>query len=78
MNDAADVYRVYRLPVGLFLLQLDCDRSIGVSQHSLCGDLRIRGAHIGEVCHFPALFQLRGKHRDRDGDQYGNDRDHDQ
>ena len=78
MDDAADVHGVHRLPPGLLLLQIDRAGDIGLSKQGLCGDLRIGGAHVGQIHRLPAPFQLRGKHRDRDGDQHGNDRDNDQ
>ena len=78
MDDAADVHGIYRLPPGLLLLQLDRDGDIGISKQGLRGDLRIGGAHVSQIHRLPAPFQLRGKHRDRDGDQHGNDRDDDQ
>ena len=78
MDDAADVHGVHRLPPGLLLLQIDRDGDMGISKQGLRGDLRIGGAHVGQIHRLPAPFQLRGKHRDRDGDQHGNDRDNDQ
>lgn len=61
-----------------FLLQIDCDSSRGISQHGLCRNLCIGRAHVGKVCRLPAFFQLRGKHWDRNGDQYGDNRNYDQ
>ena len=78
MDDAADVHGVHRLPPGLLLLQIDRDGDMGISKQGLRGDLRIGSAHVGQIHRLPAPFQLRGKHRDRDGDQHGNDRDNDQ
>ena len=78
MDDAADVHGIYRLPPGLLLLQLDRDGDIGISKQGLRGDLRIGGAHVSQIHRLPAPFQLRGKHRDRDGYQHVNDRDDDQ
>ena len=78
MDDAADGHGVRRLPPGLLLLQIDRDGDAGISKQGLRGDLRIGGAHVSQIHRLPAPFQLRGRHRDRDGDQHGNDRDDDQ
>ena len=58
MDDAADIYRIDRLPVRLLLLQLARDRGLKISELRLCGDLCIRGAYIRKVCGLPALFKL--------------------
>ena len=58
--------------------ELDVYKRQGLSKQGLRGDLRIGGAHVGQIHRLPASFQLRGKHRDRDGDQHGDDRDDDQ
>lgn len=55
MDDAADIYRIDRLPVRLLLLQIDRDRGLKISELRLCGDLCIRGAYIRKVCGLPAL-----------------------
>jgi len=44
MDDAADIYRIDRLPVRLLLLQIDRDRGLKISELRLCGDLCIRAA----------------------------------